>query len=442
MIANRVVWYEGMFLQPQHFQQQDRFIENMIVQKQRHISRYAWGFSELELDMDLLNVGKIGVKCAKAIFPDGTLLDIPAIDKPPEPYTIPEGLTDATLFLAIRLRQEGVADMGTEQSEQVRRHNVWTVEIADAIADKHEKNEIQIGSLHSVILSEHDNLSAYTVLPITIVAESRANYQITLDKTFLSTWLNAQQSLLLRNFTQEIKTLLYHRAQMLAARLTNTAQAGTAEVIDFMLLQLANKYEALFNHLTEQPLLHPEQLYLSLIQLLAEITTYTNDDRRPGKIAAYNHLCLGETFQPLMQTLRSALGVVLEQNAVSIALTAKSHGLWLGQINEKYLLDNAQFVLAIYADLPGETIREELINKIKIAPVEHIQTLIARALPGIELSSIAVAPRQIPYHANFNYFVLNKHHPLWQKLTDSAGIALHVGANVPHLKLELWAIKG
>ncbi|MDG4584969.1 MAG: type VI secretion system baseplate subunit TssK, partial [Candidatus Competibacter sp.] len=40
---SKVVWSEGMFLRPQHFQQQDRYLEALVRQSCRHLRPYDWG---------------------------------------------------------------------------------------------------------------------------------------------------------------------------------------------------------------------------------------------------------------------------------------------------------------------------------------------------------------------------------------------------------------
>jgi type VI secretion system protein ImpJ len=51
-------------------------------------------------------------------------------------------------------------------------------------------------------------------------------------------------------------------------------------------------------------------------------------------------------------------------------------------------------------------------------------------------------PRQIPYHAGFAYFELDRNGELWRQLEKSGGLALHTAGDFPGLELECWAIKG
>jgi type VI secretion system protein ImpJ len=51
------------------------------------------------------------------------------------------------------------------------------------------------------------------------------------------------------------------------------------------------------------------------------------------------------------------------------------------------------------------------------------------------------APRQIPYHAGYQYFELDTRSPMWKTLRTSGGVALHFGSGFDGLALELWAVR-
>ncbi len=65
---NRIVWSEGLFLRPQHFQQQERYLERYVEGRAGPLRAWSWGFSELEIERDLLAVGKLGpASCARCV---------------------------------------------------------------------------------------------------------------------------------------------------------------------------------------------------------------------------------------------------------------------------------------------------------------------------------------------------------------------------------------
>ena len=441
-MRNKVIWSEGLFLQAQHFQQQDSYFEYLIATKTNGRRDNDYGISALQIDQELLALGKFGLTLAQGQFQDGTPFDAPSIDALPTPLTATDNITETTVYLALPLKKNGTAEISlNDQSDQTRYFSQRSTTL-DTIKDNQQQTELQLAKLDLRLMLETDDRSQYTCIAIAIIKEMRSNGSIVLQQPFLQPVLNTNASHALSQFVIEVHSLLEHRADMIARRLADNQQSTSGEVADFMLLQLVNRYEPLFSHMIERSDCHPETLYLHATQLLSEISTYTNDSRRPTKINRYQHDQPNNLFPPLMQALRQALSMVLTQNAVAIALESKEYGVWMGEILDHELLSSANFVLAVYADNGNEAIRSQFAHQVKIASVEQIKQLVSRALPGIGLQPLAVAPRQIPYHANFSYFILDKQHQYWQQLAQSGGIAFHIGGHFPGLKLELWAIKG
>ncbi len=85
---NRVVWSEGLFLQPQHFQQQDRYFERYVETRCQALVPHSWGFTEIEFERDFLKIGKIGLRRLAGVFPDGTPFRMPDDDPLPPPIDI------------------------------------------------------------------------------------------------------------------------------------------------------------------------------------------------------------------------------------------------------------------------------------------------------------------------------------------------------------------
>src|ERR1043166_8688082 len=98
---DKVVWSEGMFLQPQHFQQHDRYLERVVAGRAAPLQAYGWGFATLELEPAALAIGKLQIVAATGIFPDGTPFDIPHNDPPPAPLEIGADVKDELIVLAL-----------------------------------------------------------------------------------------------------------------------------------------------------------------------------------------------------------------------------------------------------------------------------------------------------------------------------------------------------
>jgi len=56
-----------------------------------------------------------------------------------------------------------------------------------------------------------------------------------------------------------------------------------------------------------------------------------------------------------------------------------------------------------------------------------------------------VAPRQLPYVGNTLYYELDRNNADWKQMEKpggTGGLAVHLGAALLDIELELWAIKG
>jgi type VI secretion system protein ImpJ len=439
---NKILWSEGMFLQPQHLQQQNRYVEDLIQHKTKVINKHNWGLSEISLDKSGFEYGIFGLTQCSGIFPDGTVFDIPGKDEAPAPIQIPKGSNNKLIYLAIPAKKSNSADTTLDKQQQGYRYYAENVDMMDNIVGSNQIANVQLGKLGLCLLVGNENISSYSAIPVAKIKEVRTTKQLELDTDFMPPCLNVNVIPKLKSFVTELHGLLQHRAEMLAYRLTDTQQSATAEIADFMMLHLVNRYEPLFHHVSEEQFSHPATLYPILLQLLGEISTFTHEKRRPETPPQYKHDDLASCYYPVIKALKNALSMVMEQNAIAISLIERNFGVYVGEITDKTLLDSATFVLAVYADVPTEQIRNQFPSHVKCAGVEQVGNLVSRALPGIGLQVMPVAPRQIPYHANFAYFSLDKSHEYWQELKKSGGIAFHIAGDYPGMQLELWAIKG
>jgi type VI secretion system protein ImpJ len=240
----------------------------------------------------------------------------------------------------------------------------------------------------------------------------------------------------------ELQGLLHQRGEALGGRVTATGRSSSAEVGDYLMLQAINRYEPVATHLAQHGGLHPEDLYCFGASLAGELATYTLPSKRPTPLDPYRHDNLRATFEPLFASVRSVLSAVLEQAAVAIPLELKRFGIRVGVVADRTLYDGAVFVMAAKADLPAEEFKRTLATQMKVGPVERIADLVNLGLPGVAFRPMPAPPRQVPYHAGFQYFEVDQTGDLWRQLRGSGGIAIHVAGEFPGLQMELWAIRG
>ena len=282
---------------------------------------------------------------------------------------------------------------------------------------------------------------AYACVPIAHVVECRADKQVVLDDRFIPTVLSAGAATRLASFMTELQGLVHQRGEALAGRVVATSRGGAAEIADYLLLQVVNRYEPLLSHLASSGAVHPEILYRLCVSVAGELATFTAPTNRTAAFPKYRHDHLRESFEPVITELRRSLGWVQEQRAIPVPIEPKQFGISVAIVNDRSLYNSAVFVLAARADVAAEELRRRFPAQLRLGPVEKISNLVNYQLPGVPVHAMGAAPRQIPFHAGCVYFELDRSHELWGQLANSGGIGLHVAGDFPGLAMELWAIR-
>ena len=440
---NRVIWSEGLFLQPQHFQQQDRYFEQYIETRVRSLASYTWGFTEIEIERDFLKIGKIGFRRLVGVFPDGTPFRMPDDDPLPPPLDIAADVRDQRLFLALPLRRAGELESARGPvTDELVRQEVREFQAASAAVIAGEPATLEVGALRTRLLLEREATEAYASIPLVHLVECRGDQQVVLDEQFIPTIVQLRASTRLSTVTTELLGLFHQRGEALGGRVAATSRGAASELADFLMLQTINRYEPLLTHFADTGVIHPEAFFQICVAAAGELATFTTTAKRTPKFPGYRHDRLKETFEPVIISLRESMSKVMTQVAIPIPLEPRKFGISVAIVPDKTLFSSAVFILAARADGPAEYVRQRFPTQVKIAPAEKIGDLVRQGLPGVPVVPVPVTPRQIPYHAGYAYFELDQTHELWDQLKNSGGVAIYVPGDFPGLAMEFWAIRG
>ncbi len=440
---NRVVWNEGLFIKPQHFQQESRHFDYLLSQSMAAVNEYLFGFSVLEINREFLNFGKIGLLRAAGMMADGALFDIPTETPEPVPLTIDNpAMVGQRVYLAIPLRSTGTVEMQWPDRDNVSRYAVEQSEVKDLHSEEGDHAPVHIAKLNTRLMLESEDRSAYVCLALTRITELRADNSVLIDEDFYPTSLSLNSIPPLSRFLNEVSGLMRERAKVLAERVGSPNQSGVADVSDFMFLQSLNRMQPYFRHLSRVKHLHPETLYGVFTTACGDLVTFVDDSRLPEEYPAYDHKDPRPSFLPLIEVLRRTLSQLMQAKAVSIPIHKEQYGTWAAPVHDRELLDTANFILAVRSTTEVEKLRELFSQQAKVGSIEQITELINLQLPGIPLIPLPVAPRNLPYHAGFSYFQLDRDNSAWNTMMrDTAGFGFHITGSLPELEFELWAVR-
>jgi type VI secretion system protein ImpJ len=430
-----------MFLRPQHLQQHDRWFEATLDQRVLDLSPYSWGLRNIEIDTDSLAVGQFRITATDAVLPDGSVFSTSKNGTIASARQITVDDQGKKVYLALPLRSSGQLELG-ENHQEMRRYLKRTTNVRNTNeADKPEAG-IAVGALTARIVLEGESLDETAHLAIAEIDTVSTQGEVTLSDSFIPPVLTAGASAYLMSQVDQVRSLLRKRGEMLASNTSGQGESNRSGIVDLMALSVTNHYEVVFGHITTSGRHAPEQVYRDFIGLIGAFSAFGADNRRPPELPAYDHLDLRLTFRKLVSILEGLLSFVVQQNAVNIPLSKRDYGVWLGETANKMVYsEDRSFVLIAHANVSLEVLRTQMPIQIKIGPVEKIRELVNLQLPGVAITPLSVAPRQIPYVQNAVYFELDTANEIWPQMQGSAAFALHLSGDYPGLGLEFWAVQ-
>ena len=441
---SKVIWSEGLFLRPQHFQQQERYLEGYIEGRAAVLRPHSWGVQELEFNRDVL--GKLGIRRARGVFPDGTPFSIPDHDPEPAPLDVNPDAHNRRVFLALPLRRGGALESVQHAGlESLARQGVRDLELRDATMESATTEVIQTGGLRTRLLLEGSPTEDFSCIPVARVVQTRADQQVVLDEEFMPTALSTKACPPLDRYLKTLLSLLQARGEALAKIVTGNTQGGLGVMRDFMRFQAVNRYEPLIRHLGELAALHPEDLFRVLLLMIGDFAGLGREVQRPVPLPAYDHADLRVSFQPAMLALRTYIVEEDVAPVVSLTVERRSENAYLARLDES-LIDSATFILAVKAGMPPEEIRRRVPQLMTVAPVVRLKELVEAPLAGLDVQPLVQLPPLIPYFAGYVYFEIARTCPsrrdLWNDMKGSGAFGMFVSHGLPNVEFLMWAIRG
>ena len=188
-INNRVVWEEGLFIRPQHFQQETRYIEQHVNYRLQNSAVFPYGLTDVEFDNNYLNFGKLVIVRASGVMPDGTGFNIPVDTPPPAPLSLSDStVTGQAVYLTLPVREQGVSEVEWPEISSGSRYTVELKDIKDIHSRDGDYTSVNLGALKLGLMLEHEDRSAFSSLAITRIAH-QSEGAIQLDGSFYPTSL-------------------------------------------------------------------------------------------------------------------------------------------------------------------------------------------------------------------------------------------------------------
>lgn len=444
LINQRVAWVEGILLEPQHFQQQERFLEHALAERISQTIAYGWGLTELSIDRALLGQGKVGLSSIRGAFIDGSAFDLP-VDAPlPEPWDAHGAVAGEEICLALKLDMAGVPLVDLSGSARHARYTAATAEVADrtyGVAEEASPRTtlVQVGQLQTRLVSRSSLGGSDAAISIARVLDRMASGEVRLDPAFVPPTLDAHASANLVDVARDIHGLIVTRLEAFSRQDAPSQRMGNlSDLLELMLTQVLGEYRLALQHaLTLRPL-HPERLYQMLMGLLGRLCMLPGAPDGSG-LPPYDHANPGPSYRALWAELRRALSLVIESPAVALTFGEGDERFSICTNDPHWRLQ--KIIFAVKAQVAANRLRNDFPLHAKLGPVETINQLIDLQLPGVRMTNVALPPRHIPYYPDGVYFEVDSHGPAWTELLASSAMALSIVGDFPGLQVEAWGLR-
>jgi len=437
----KVVWKEGLFMRPQHFQQNDRHYEYELMNRTKELGSNMWGLFDLDIDKNYLRSSKVVVNNIAGVMSDGTFFDINSRDYSLSlDVKVEDSSKSIYLVLPITLNDSDEVHFENQNNKLTRfiAHNIE--EVPNTNVGEKSSADVLGAKYNFQLLYEEDINEGYVKIKLGVIGDVSASGIVSLDETYIPTYLHLNASKNLVAKTNELVSTISYRIEKLVEKLSDS-NVQASELGEYLMLQLLNKTKSRLHFYFTQDRVHPSILFLELSSFIGELAVFMKKEKVLAQEFTYEHENQGSSFVPIILELNEMLSLVLEQKSISLPVEKRKYGIHVVPVVDKSLVSTCSFVFAVKADLEDDKLKKLLLANLKMGSNETIRDLVNYHLGGFKMKPLSVAPRQIPYKVNYLYFKVELESADQEKLVRSGGFAFHLSSELENVEYALWAIR-
>ncbi len=441
-----IVWSEGMYLGPHHFQAQNRYFEDSTRFAIESLWYAPYGFTGYQFDAEALRNGTVAVVHARGVFPDGLAFDMPECDAVPAARNIAEAFPPThdhlVVYLAIPKRRP---DGQNCIPEGAANGNVRLLGVQKSVCDEntgHDQKPVPLARKNIRLLLDTESVEGMEVLPLVRIKRDPSGH-FAADSTFIPPCLRLTSSEPLMMLLRRLIEILEEKSATLTTARPSQGrfQAGMSarDVASFWFLHAINAGLAPLRHLYYSKRGHPEELFAEMSRLGGALCTFAVESH-PRTLPAYDHDHLDKCFHELDEHIRRHLEIMIPTQAITIPLRPAAKYFYEGAVTDTRALGTSRWILGVHSPLGEADLLQKIPAVVKVCSAKFVPELVKRALPGMKLSHLPVPPSAISAKVEYQYFALNKAGPCWEHIVQTREIGIYVPGDSPAPELELLVI--
>ena len=208
-----------------------------------------------------------------------------------------------------------------------------------------------------------------------------------------------------------------------------------------MLLEALQTELPVLKHYQSEGTTHPQVIYLTLIRMIGRLQTFQDLQQQQQQELDYQHNDLSCTFSTIEHQLNHLMNIVLPTRVINIKLVRESSTLYVAENIDSLFLNEQTFFIAVYLSAHDTSWIDRFAQHVKVGASEQLETIVASALPGVQLSHIQRPPSKLPVKSGYEYFRLDPYGKYWERVKNDRSLALFISQEFEQAKIDVITVK-
>ncbi|MFO1064927.1 MAG: type VI secretion system baseplate subunit TssK [Pirellulales bacterium] len=451
MRNSAVLWSEGMFLRPHHFQASDRFWNELIGAHGAFDHPYGYGVFSLSVSSEALSAGTLEISGLKMRWKDGSVLlheadHVERLDLAKRLEGVNVGTQPITVFAALPtfLDDEPNVGDGTDETTKRRRYLSFRRNSPDENEGTNAQ-ELSYKKLNYRLVLSTEETAGLELLPLLRIVKADAeDAQYRIDSSYFPPSLTTQSWPELSGVVRAVHDLIGGRIQTLGQLIRDKSitlsSQSQGDLEKMMLLHALNEAHGELSCLAFAAGIHPLVGYTCLCRIVGALSLFGPETIAEG-IPKYDHDNLEKIYRWALDRIRKLIYAVKEDEYEQRFFIGAGHSMHVSLEPEWFGEDWDWYFGVDPVNISGEDCYQLLKSTSidwKLGSADKVEQYMTRRQPGITLKRSRVVPSVLPSRGNWLYLQIVRDGDAWKHvhLTHSMAIRIRVDqiANVDTLE--------
>ncbi len=438
----QIFWSDGLFIQPHHFQQLQKYGADALHKDREIFHAFPYGLLDYELNTDALRGGRIQFLRLSAVMPDGTCVSMPgnSVLQPLDVSKQEIGEGGILIHLAIPRYSEHEGNLGESENDK-RAFLVREKLVRDENSGENEISLVRRVPNVRLVVGDAKDMVLLPVLRLVRGAQGASGTALAADPDYLPPFLRLTPDCPLYAQLTDLVWELRQRRDRLVSDLSESGcspetLSGT-NLYNMLQLRCVNMALARFEAALEPCSTDPFGLYRELSVLFGELCAL-HPERIFEPVPSYRHPDAAPAFQALFHGIRALILAGGGLGFVKIDFADKD-GVPVARLDAERLATAGEYYLAVSCSADSRKIVNALEQGDEFKLVNP--SALAGRVRGVRLQELHYPPRCLPSLPNTLWFLLKRHESarIWNDIIAENAAAIDYAAeSFPQLEASLY----